>query len=437
MKRKITERLAAWKNKRDRMPLILDGARQVGKTYSALEFGKSGYASTAYFNFESSAELGRIFERELVPDKIIRDLEIFSLQKITPEQTLVIFDEIQCSERALTSLKYFCEQAPQYHIIAAGSLLGVALNRNAYSFPVGKTERLEMRPMDFEEFLWALGMDGLAEAIRESFASFSPLAAHERALEFFKKYIVVGGMPKAVSEYAAHEDFNYVTPVQKSLANDYVADMAKYATPQETARIIAAWNSVPAQLAKENHKFQYKLIKHGARSSEYENAITWLETSGIILKCIRAAQGELPLSAYADASAFKIYLADTGLLCSKFEIPPNVVMETPLSFNQFKGALAENCAMQALAANSVKPYYWAQDNRYEVDFIFQNERGDIIPLEIKSSEHTTSKSLSVYTSKYKPPYAFRASQKNFGFENGIKSIPLYALFCLDGRAQHT
>ena len=331
MKRKIMEKLAAWKNKKDRMPLILDGARQVGKTYSALEFGRSRYANTAYFNFENSPGLGKIFDGELEPEKIIRDLEILSLQKITPEDTLVIFDEIQCSERALTSLKYFCEQAPQYHIVAAGSLLGVTLNRSRYSFPVGKTERLAMHPMDFEEFLWALGMDGLAEAIRESFASSAPLATHERALETLKKYIVTGGMPKAVAEYAMREDFNYVTAVQKSLANDYVADMAKYATPQETARIIA----------------QYKLIKRGARSAEYETAITWLESSGIIHKCVRAAQGELPLSAYTDGAAFKIYLADTGLLCSKFEIPPNVVMETPLAFNQFKGALMENFQRRA------------------------------------------------------------------------------------------
>ena len=295
MKRKIMEKLAAWKNKKDRMPLILDGARQVGKTYSALEFGRSRYANTAYFNFENSPGLGKIFDGELEPEKIIRDLEILSLQKITPEDTLVIFDEIQCSERALTSLKYFCEQAPQYHIVAAGSLLGVTLNRSRYSFPVGKTERLAMHPMDFEEFMWALGMDGLAEAIRESFASSAPLATHERALETLKKYIVTGGMPKAVAEYAMREDFNYVTAVQKSLANDYVADMAKYATPQDTARIIAAWNSVPAQLAKENHKFQYKLIKRGARSAEYETAITWLESSGIIHRCVRTAQGELPL----------------------------------------------------------------------------------------------------------------------------------------------
>lgn len=261
---------------------------------------------------------------------------------------------------------------------------------------------------------------------------FDEIQSSERALEAMKKYIVTGGMPKAVAGYAKHNDFNYVTAAQKSLVNDYVADMAKYAAPQDIARIIAAWDSVLAQLAKENHKFQYRLIKRGARSAVYETAITWLESSGIIHRCFRTAQGELPLSAYADGAAFKIYLSDTGLLCSKFEIPPNGVMETPLAFNRFKGALAENCVMQALAANGVRPYYWAHDNRCEVDFIFQNARGDVIPLDVKSPERTALKSLSVYTARYKPPYALRASQKNFGFENGIRSIPLYALFCLDG-----
>ena len=234
-----------------------------------------------------------------------------------------------------------------------GSLLGVAIERNSFSFPVGKIRTERLYPLDFEEFMLASGKDMLLDECRKAFSSRLPVPSfmHEELLSAYRDYLVIGGMPKAVAEYAEHKDFNYVTAVQKSLVNDYVADMAKYATPQDTARIIAAWNSVPAQLAKENHKFQYKLIKRGARSAEYETAITWLESSGIIHRCVRTAQGELPLSAYADDAAFKIYLADTGLLCSKFEIPPNVVMETPLAFNQFKGALAENYAMQALAAN--------------------------------------------------------------------------------------
>ena len=431
MKRKITEKLIGWKNKEGRMPLIINGARQVGKTYSALSFGRDCYNSTAYFNLEDSAELASIFERDLDPERIIKELEAFSAQRILPEETLVIFDEIQAAERALTSLKYFCEKAPSYHIVAAGRLLGVALNRSKYSFPVGKAEMLNLYPMDFEEFLWALGREALAKSIRASFADFAPFSLHDTAMDAFRKYIVVGGMPKAVAEYADKGDFNYVTAVQKSLANAYVADMAKYASPQETTRILAAWSSVPGQLAKENHKFQYKMIKSGARSSEYDTPLAWLEAAGIVYRCTRVTQGALPLMAYADNSSFKIYLADTGILCSKFGISPNIIMEMPHAFDQFKGALIENYVMQGLIVNEISPFYWNPDNRSEVDFVFQNRLGQVIPIEVKSSDNVRSRSLSNYCARYGPPYAIRLSPKNFGFENNIKSLPLYALFCLD------
>lgn len=430
MKRKITDKLLAWKNKDGRMPLIIHGARQVGKTYSALSFGKEYYGSTAYFNFEDSAELTAIFERDLDPVRIIGALEAFSVQKILPESTLIIFDEIQASERALTSLKYFCEKAPEYHIIAAGSLPGVALNREKYSYPVGKADALDMYPMDFEEFLWAMGRDALASNIREAFSCFAPFALHETALDMFKKYVIVGGMPKAVGEYVRKEDFNFVLDAQKTLANAYIADMAKYASQQETTKILAAWSSVPAQLAKENHKFQYKMIKSGARASEYETPITWLEAAGLINKCVRVTQGLLPLSAWADNSFFKIYVMDTGLLCSRFGISPSIILNMPHSFDQFKGALVENYVMQGLTASGVEPYYWSQDSRSEVDFVYQNSLGEIIPIEAKSGEHVRSRSLSGYCAKYAPPYSIRVSAKNFGFGNNIKSVPLYALFCI-------
>ena len=430
MKRKITDELLAWKNRQGRMPLIIHGARQVGKTHSALSFGRDYYRSTAYFNFEDSADLSAIFERDLDPKRIIRGLEAFSAQAITPGDTLIIFDEIQASERALTSLKYFCEKAPEYHIIAAGSLLGVALNREKYSYPVGKVDSLNMYPMDFEEFLWAMGREALAASIRESYADFSPLALHDTAMDLFRQYVVVGGMPKAVDEYVRTEDFNYVTAVQKSLSNAYIADMAKYASPRETTRILAAWSSISAQLARENHKFQYRTIKSGARASEYETPLAWLETAGMVLKCPRVTQGFFPLAAWADNSSFKIYLMDTGILCAKFGIAPNVVMNMPHSFDQFKGALAENYVMQGLTAKGIEPYYWSPDSRLEVDFIYQNTIGEIIPVEVKSSEHVRSRSLSSYCAKYEPPYSVRVSPKNFGFENNIKSLPLYALFCV-------
>ena len=430
MERKISKQLSDWKNNPRRMPLLIHGARQVGKTYAALTFGKTCYKNTVYFNMEESGEISSIFERDLKPDRIIRELSAKSGQTILKEDTLIIFDEIGACERALTSLKYFCEDAPLYHIIAAGSLLGVALNREKYSFPVGKVDMMILHPLDFEEFLWATGNRKLCDLIKESYETFTPLSLHLSAMDLYKTYLVVGGMPRAVSEYADTGDFDFVVSAQKTLNNAYIADMAKYATPQETTKIIAAWVSVPAQLAKENHKFQYKVIKSGARAYEFETPLDWLKTAGIVNKCIRVSEGKMPLSAYADNSSFKLYMMDTGLLCSKFDIAANVVINNPASFEGFKGALAENYIMQALVTNGFSPYYWSSPGRAELDFVFQDKQGRIIPLEAKSSGNVRAKSLRNYVSLYQPPYSIRVSAKNFGFDNNIKSIPLYALFCL-------
>jgi predicted AAA+ superfamily ATPase len=430
MERKISKQLFDWKNNPRRMPLLIHGARQVGKTYAALTFGKTYYKNTVYFNMEESGEISSIFERDLKPDRIIRELSAKSGQTILKEDTLIIFDEIGACERALTSLKYFCEDAPQYHIIAAGSLLGVALNREKYSFPVGKVDMMILYPLDFEEFLWATGNRKLCDLIKKSYETIAPLSLHLSAIDLYKTYLVVGGMPRAVSEYADTGDFNFVVSAQKTLNNAYIADMAKYATPQETTKIIAAWASVPAQLAKENHKFQYKVIKSGARAHEFETPLDWLKTAGIVNKCIRVSEGKMPLSAYADNDSFKLYMMDTGLLCSKFDIAANVVINNPTSFEGFRGALAENYIMQALVTNGFSPYYWSSPGRAELDFVFQDKQGSIIPLEAKSSDNVRAKSLRNYVSLYQPPYSIRVSAKNFGFENNIKSIPLYSLFCL-------
>jgi len=383
-----------------------------------------------YFNMEDSREITSIFERDLNPDRIIRELSAKSGQAILKSDTLIIFDEIQACERALTSLKYFCEDAPEYHIIAAGSLLGVALNREKYSFPVGKVDMMTLYPLDFEEFLWATGNKNLCELIRDSYADFTPFSLHETAMDLYKTYLLVGGMPRVVFEYVDSKDFDFVISAQKTLNDAYIADMAKYAAPQETTRIMAAWASVPAQLAKENHKFQYKVIKTGARAYEFETSLDWLNTAGIINKCVRVSEGKMPLSAYADNSSFKVYMMDTGLLCSKFDIAPGVVLNGPTSFDGFKGALAENYIMQTLVVKGFSPYYWSSPGKAELDFVFQNKQGEIIPLEAKSAENVKAKSLRNFISLYKPPYAIRVSAKNFGYENGIKSIPLYALFCL-------
>lgn len=413
------------------MPLLLYGARQVGKTYTALTFGKEHYRNTVYFNLEDSREVAAVFERDLDPYRIVKELSARSGQSIFEGETLLIFDEIQSCERALTSLKYFCENAPGYHLIAAGSLLGVALNRERYSFPVGKVDMLNLYPLDLEEFLWATGNKSLCTLIREAYADFHPLSLHETALELYRTYLVVGGMPRAVLEYVEKQDFDFVLAAQKSLNDAYIADMAKYASPQETTRIMAAWGSVPAQLAKENQKFQYKVIRSGARAYEYETPLDWMKTAGIIHKCVRVREGRLPLSAYADNSSFKVYMVDTGLLCSKFGIPANAILHSPHSFDGFKGALAENYIMQALVANGASPYYWSSPGKAELDFVFQDREGNIIPLEAKSADNVRAKSLGIFVSLYHPPFAIRVSARNFGFENNIKSIPLYAVFCLE------
>lgn len=430
MERKIVKKLIDWMNSPKRMPLLIYGARQVGKTYSALTFGKQHYKNTVYFNMEGSTEIVSIFERDLNPERIIRELAAKSGQSIFKRDTLIIFDEIQSCERALTSLKYFCEEAPEYHIIAAGSLLGVALNRDKYSFPVGKVNMMTLYPLDFEEFLWATDNMGMCEIIKECYEKFLPNSLHDTAMDLYKTYLVVGGMPRVVTEYVETKDFDFVMAAQKSLNDAYIADMAKYATPQETTKIMAAWASVPAQLAKENHKFQYKVIKSGARAYDYETPLDWLKTAGIINKCTRITEGNMPLSVYADNDSFKIYMVDTGLLCSKFDIAANAVLNSPPSFDGFKGALAENYVMQALVSNGISPYYWSSRGKAELDFVFQDHQGNIIPLECKSADNVRAKSLKAFISLYEPLYAIRVSAKNFGFENGIKSIPLYALFCL-------
>lgn len=430
MERKLMDRLRAWKENPRRMPLLLDGARQVGKTYTALTFGKEQYKNTVYFNMEDSSEIQAIFERDFNIGRLIRELSVKAGATIFPGDTLIIFDEIQACERALTSLKYFCENGPEYHIIAAGSLLGVALKRERFSFPVGKVDRLTLYPLDFEEFLWAVGQKPMAEMIREAYQGFTPLSLHDTALDLYREYLVTGGMPQPVRTFVETRDFNFVLASQKALNDAYIADMAKYAAPQETVRIMAAWGSIPAQLSKENRKFQYRVIKSGARAHDYEMPLQWLEAAGVINRCVRVSEGRVPLTAFADPGAFKIYMADTGLLCSRFDIAASLVLSGDHRMDGFKGALTENYIMQALVTAGIQPYYWTLQQNAELDFVFQDRQGNIIPLEAKSAEHVRAKSLGMFMKRYDCPYATRVSARNFGFENGIQSIPLYALFCL-------
>lgn len=431
MERKMSKKLLKWKNDTEKTPLILYGARQVGKTYTILSFGKENYKNVAYINFEDNTEISKIFEQDLEVERIIKELSVKLGITILEEDTLIFFDEIQACERALTSLKYFAESNTKYHVVAAGSLLGIAINRQKYSFPVGKVKMLTLYPLDFEEFLWALDKKDLANMIRKAFSEDKEFSLHSLANEYYRLYLAIGGMPRAILEYKEKQDMDFVTAILKDINNSYIADMAKYATSTETTKIMAVYNIISAQLAKENKKFQYKLIKSGARAYEYETAINWLNASGIINQCTKINEGKLPLSAFIEPESFKIYMGDVGLLCNKFGIPANIVIVENDNMNDFKGALAENYVCNSLVQCGLKPYYWESNGKAEVDFVVQDKEGNIIPIEVKSSIHTRSKSLNVFKSLYKIPYSIRISTKNFGFENDIKCIPLYSVFCLD------
>lgn len=289
---------------------------------------------------------------------------------------------------------------------------------------------LTMYPLDFEEFLIANDTPKLASMIREYAGTCQPFPLHEQALDYYQNYLIVGGMPQVVKEYVETKDFNRVMACQYTLNDSYIADMAKYATPQDTAKTLAVWRCLPAQLAKENQKFQYKLIKSGARAHQYELSIDWLKSAGMIHKCYLAKEGLLPLCAYTDNSSFKIYMVDTGLLSSKFRIPANIIKNSPHGFDGFKGALVENYIMQALCANELEPCYWTSPGKAELDFLFQDTKGNIIPVEVKNADHVRAKSLHTFCKKSPVPYAYRISTRNFGFENNIKSYPLYAAFTI-------
>ena len=432
MKRKITESLLRWKNKSSgRMPLLLYGARQVGKTYVLREFGERHYKNTAYFNFETNQTISSYFTMNIEPERILRFLETESRERIIPGDTLIIFDEIQFCERALTSLKYFNEKTPEYHILCAGSLLGVAVNREKYSFPVGNVDSMILYSLDFEEFLWALSEERLCEEIATSFGlnETLPAAMHEKALDLYKQYLIVGGMPRAVLEYIETKSLLTVPDVQNKIINDYIADMAKYATKTESVKIRAAYDSISVQLAKENKKFQYKLAQKGGTATIFGAAIEWLAFAGVVLKCERLEHGFMPISVYRDLSSFKLYMSDIGLLTMKSGISQQTVLSAGEIENTFLGSINENYTAQALVNNHYGLYYWTSGGTAELDFVLQ-KNGDIIAVEVKTGKRAKSKSLNMFVTKYKPAYSIRISQRNFGFENNIKSVPLYAVFCI-------
>ena len=431
MRRKISESLTEWKNSSKRKPLIVNGARQVGKTYIVEEFGKDNYQSVLYLNMEIEDALSKFLETELSPVKIIQYLEATKGISIEAEETLIFFDEIQACERALTSLKYFCEQAPEQHVIAAGSLLGVAINRQKYSFPVGKVNEMNMYPLDFEEFLWAMNREKLAEEIKAHYASNEAMseALHSVALELYQQYFIVGGMPAAITTFIETESFVKVQPVLNDIFNEYIADMSKYADSATSVKIRACYSSIPAQLAKENAKFQYKVVQRGGTATIFGEAIEWLQIAGIVLKCQRLEHGYIPINAYADLVNFKLYMADIGMLTLCSKIPLQTLLSPIEVDNTFLGAMTENYIAQVFASKGYDLFYWQSDGKAEVDFVLQIE-DNVIPIEVKKGLRNRSRSLGIFVEKYKSPYSIRVSKKNFGFENNIKSVPLYAAFCI-------
>lgn len=426
MKRNLMKSLKEWKNSPYRKPLILSGARQVGKTWLMKEFGRTEYTNTVYVNFDQDINAAGLFEGSINPDRIILGLRALSGMEIDPDNTLIIFDEVQEAPRALTSLKYFCEEAPQYSIIAAGSLLGVALHAGT-SFPVGKVDRMHLYPLNFQEFLYAMGEDAAAEILQTKDQRMITVL-REKLSDLLRQYYYVGGMPEAVNYYKDNKEFAGVRQIQKNLLAYYQQDFSKHAEPRLTERLNLVWSSIPAQLAKENRKFIYGQVRQGARAKDFELAIQWLSDCGLIHVIHRVTKPGYPLKAYEDLNAFKIYLLDVGLLGAMADLSSNTIVEGNRIFTEFKGALAEQYVLQELIAEDhLNPmYYSAENSRMEIDFIVQ--KGDeVIPIEVKAEENLRAKSLRSYCEKYKPKTAVRFSMSDYREQDWMVNVPLYEI----------
>lgn len=433
MYRLVSDYLLQWKESKYRKPLIIQGARQVGKTYAILDFGKNNYDNVAYFNFQTNPALEKTFAEDIRPEYLIPLLAHISGQTISRQHTLIVFDEIQLCERAVASLKYFCEEAPEYHVVAAGSLLGVAVNRSRFAFPVGKVDRYTMYPMNMEEFLFAMGEDDLVGRIKECYRTDSPMpsALHDIAMNYYRQYLVIGGMPEAVSRYIETKDYIQVRHVQETIQMDYLDDMSKYQeSSTEIKKTRLTYGTVAVQLSKKNTRFQYKLIKTGARAAEYENAIQWLVSANLISRLYRAEQIKKPLDNYRNIGDFKIYISDMGILCAQKDIRADDVFYMEEELSDFKGGMTENYVNIQLTMNGLRTFFWRNENgTNEVDFIASVD-GKLIPIEVKSGESVRSDSLKEYVKRFSPKYSIRVSARNFGNENSIKSVPLYAAFCI-------
>lgn len=429
MKRYAMQQLIEWKGKPNRKPLILKGARQVGKTWLMKEFGRAQFQKVAYVSFFNNQRMKRVFDDDYDIQRILMNINIEAKVEVTPDDTLIILDEIQEAPRALEALKYFCENAPEYAVIAAGSLLGVAIH-DGVSFPVGKVDTLELHPMCFREFLEAMGETALAELLGRGELSLLG-DFREKYIFWLKNYYYVGGMPEAVSFFAEHKDYGEVRNIQNALLAQYEDDFGKHAGNSELARIRMVWNSIPMQLAKENKKFFFGQIKAGARMKDYEIAIEWLLDCGLISKVYRVSKPAIPLKAYMDFSAFKLYMLDVGLLGALSELDAASILEGNDIFVEFKGALTEQYVLQELVCrNSYTPYYYTSESgKYEIDFMIQKGK-QVIPIEVKAETNLHAKSLKAYQEKFGAELAVRTSMMDYRQENWLTNLPLYAVCTL-------
>jgi predicted AAA+ superfamily ATPase len=422
--RNIQNNLLTWKSSENRKPLIVQGARQVGKTWSIKYFGATAFKSIAYFNFDEQSDLKQFFAQTKDPKRLIQNLSVVYGKPIHPQDTLVVFDEIQECNDALNSLKYFCEDAPEYAIVCAGSLLGVAMSRGA-SFPVGKVDFLSVYPVSFSEFLrfaaphldeYLRSLNGIEEI---------PDLFFNQLTEFFKRYFISGGMPEAVVSMVEKEDVALTQSVLSNIINAYRLDFSKHTENKNIPKITYIWNSIPSQLARENKKFVYQVVKPGARAREYEDALLWLSQAGLVYRIYCSRKPSLPLSAYDDLSAYKIYLSDVGILRRLSALDPIAIQEGNRLFTEFRGALSENFILQSLVMQFEEtPRYWTSGNQAEVDFLVQY-RNEIVPIEVKANQNVTGKSMSVYQNEYSPLVRIRYSLKNFRQDGNLINIPLF------------
>ena len=427
MRRLLLEELIAWKNKPSRQPLILKGVRQCGKTYLLKEFGAQLFPDTAYFNFEGNTPLQQRFDTDMDVERIITELGVLRKKAIQPRETLVIFDEIQFCPKALTALKYFCENAPQYHVVCAGSLLGIALSKPS-SFPVGKVDFLTLRPMSYYEFLLANGEDMLCDYLRglSLFEPVSDLFA-EKLKNYLRTYYITGGMPEVVAQWLQTKDASVVDAVQRKILDGYEFDFAKYAPAKDFPKLSLIWHSIPQHLARENAKFIFSRVKTGLRAKDLEAALEWLIGAGLAVRVAKIEKSFMPVSSYADRDYFKLYMADVGLLRAMSRLPADAILTKSETYREFKGALAENYVLcELLNVYGVAPHYWKSGNTAEVDFIVQAAK-DIVPIEVKSDRSNRARSLAEYRKKYAPRISLKTSLNNIS-AGEVRNIPLYMLW---------